>query len=109
MRGRWCVLLVLAVAACGSGPTRDVRAACLASPRSPGGEVCACAAREAEARLSRSDRRRTAAILEEPDEILPYTQSDEGSRRRAFLERYRAWANATAENCAPRPEGEAAE
>jgi hypothetical protein len=94
-------LVISGVLACVSFPAFSAgitEAACLRSERSPGREVCACAQYVADRMLSRSDQQNAAKIIAEPDKYLEFKYAS-SRKEQGFLDRYRAWGEASAEYC----------
>lgn len=77
------------------GPTHN---ACLGAARSPGVAVCACVQGLADRGLTRHDQKRAAEIIRDPDKFHRYYVSKDPASR-AFLERYRAWGEASDRYC----------
>ena len=95
-------LVTMAVLACAApafaGPAQK---ACLATERSPGPRVCACAQQVADQTLSRSDQHIAASIIREPELFVKY-QKDSSRRAQGFLTRYRLWGERVEQHCARR-------
>lgn len=91
--------LMIALALCAtSAQAREMQNACMASPRAPSPEVCACAQAVANGLLSRGDQQRAAAVLLQPDLYITYKYASRADDR-AFYERYRRWGEATETSC----------
>lgn len=90
-----CAGLLLSGPAAAIGVTES---ACLASARSPGPEVCACAQSVADSILTIPDQREAAKIIADPERFAKL-QGRSNRAAKAFIERYLGWAALAAERC----------
>ncbi|MXU66568.1 hypothetical protein [Oceanomicrobium pacificus] len=99
-RGLAFCLVIGMTATGGSQPVSaaNIARACLASDRSPGAEVCACAQSVANQVLTRSDQNKAVKIIAEPDKFIDYKYS-KSANAKAFLERYKVWGEMASKIC----------
>lgn len=102
MTGRWAVLGMVLLAACGSGTrgvTGDVAKACIAADRDAANPaLCSCVQQVANQSLSAADQRRAAGFFGNPDDAQDTRQSDRAGDE-AFWGRYRAFATRAEGSC----------